>query len=151
MKRTIVTLLVGIGLATGSAANAQRVTGNPDNVAALLRGMGRHATVTPGPDRMIQAASDDDIWSLWFDDCTSPDACRSLQFYRGFVHAGLTDAALREFSRTHSPARAYRDSEGDVALERNLTIESDGLDRASFAAVIQAWETTLRDLSRLAN
>ena len=92
-----------------------------------------------------------DIWSLWFDDCTSPDACRSLQFYRGFVHAGLTNAALREFSRTHSPARAYRDSEGDVALERNLTIESDGLDRATFAAVIQAWETTLRDLSRLAN
>lgn len=138
---------VGLRPPAVSAAAAQRRADilesiQPQGVVEALTAVRLEAQVdlTGGPDPMVFSQTDGTPFQVLMGDCTAEDACTQLKFYVGVdVPGGNADPNwLNLWNARERFARVYRDPDGGVALEMDVSF-TGGVSPNYLPARINEW------------
>lgn len=123
-----------------------QVTGDPDQIAALLAAQGmpasRGADIEGMP--MLESHVDDTAFNVYFYECQP--LCERMQFVTGFeMQAPMTAQAANEWNRANPFATVVVSDSGDAFLEMDIGLAGDGIGRKNFDAALVSWRSAMSE------
>lgn len=143
-------ILPGIAAMTTPAAGQTVDAAKPETVVTALREAGYRAVLekdTSG-DPLVKSGAAGVDFSVYFYNCTANKACRTVQFYAGFVKKGVTLDTINKWNSTHRFARGYLDDEKDPRIEMDVDLDHGGVSSALFKANLATWESLLGEYQK---
>mgnify|MGYP005996566675 CR=1 FL=1 len=144
------TALAGSVIPSG-AAHAANVTADPAQIAKVMRDAGYKAEIvrSEGEDPFIKSASNGQVFVVVFYGCRKGADCKTVQFYSGFtLDAKPVDLErINEWNANNRFGRAYRDDEGDVAIEMDVDLEDGGMSEELFKDNLEYWDAISGEFS----
>lgn len=132
-------------LVTGWAiapAGAQNITAaNPQGVVQLLEAQGFKASLQAEPDAdpVIYSEVGGTPFAVFFFDCAAHKRCKTVQFYAGFRHGGVSFERINAWNARNRFGRAYIDDEGDPRMEMDVNLDPGGVNPGLFRETLDTW------------
>lgn len=140
----------GLALSSG-AARAANVTADPEQIAEVMRDAGYKAEIIRADDGdpYIKSASNRQVFVVVFYGCRKGADCKTVQFYSGFTidDKPVDLEKLNTWNMNNRFGRAYRDEDGDVAIEMDVDLEDGGVSIELFKDNLEYWDAISGEFS----
>lgn len=117
-------------------------------LAGVLQDLGYRAMLSTDSsgDPLIRSSADGSEFSIFFYGCSSGQACKAIQFSKGYDMAtGMSLEQVNEWNREYRFGKVYLDDEADPFIEMDVNLDFGGVARENFADTFDWWLVTTRE------